>query len=777
MNLFLNIVKQAPVGITIFRGKEFIVEMANATYLQIVDRTEASFVGKPLFESLPEVKEAVAPLLNQVLETGIPYYGNEFEVQLNRHGHKETTYFNFIYQPLYEDAGNGKRPESGKASGIMVVANEVTAQVLSKHILAESEKQFRDVVTRSPIAMTIFRGKDLIIEMANEVLLNKIWKRALHEVQGKKLLDVFPELKGQQFPGLLHKVQSTGIAHSENEAVAFVNGPEGLKKYWLDYEYAPLFEKDKSVSRIMVTVNDVTEKVEARQKIEDNKERLRLATEGTRLATWDLNLQTLEIIHSPRLAEIFGYPSSAIISHPQMRSDIHPDDLPIVKKAFELALQTGIYYYEARVVWRDQTTRWIRTRGQVIFDDSHTPLRMLGTLMDITEARSNEEKIVKTNKTLELALDAGRLGTFELDVTTGLFNFNDRCKANFGFPLDEQNPISLQKVLSAIHGEDKTQMESALHNALENKKPFQAEYRIVLPDQTLRWIASSGRGIYDETGSLVKLVGITSDITERKSMEEELERKVQERTRELKQANEVLVKVNQELSSFAYISSHDLQEPLRKIQTFASRLIDTEKDQLSDKGKEYLGRMENAAERMRTLIGDILSYSRTSNTEKIFKETDLNEVISDIKEELKESLKEKNAEMEVGYLPTFNGIPFQLHQLFTNIISNSIKFARQDIPLHIRINVRMMEGNDAPGFKIDKRYYHISVTDNGIGFSQLYRERIFEVFQRLHGKSAYAGTGIGLAICKKIVENHEGIILAEGIVNEGATFHIYFPVA
>ncbi|MBO9660254.1 MAG: PAS domain-containing protein, partial [Chitinophagaceae bacterium] len=296
---FRELVMQAPVGITILKGPDMIAELANDTYLQIVDRTREQFIGKSLYESLPEVRSAVEPLLTGILHTGIPYYGNEFKVNLKRHGRVDTTYFNFVYQPLKE--------LDGKITGIIVVANEVTEQVEAKHYVTESAKEFRRMVMESPIAMTIFRGPDFVIEVANTVLLKNIWRLSEEEVMGRKALEVFPELIDQKYPELLRQVMTTGQAHRENESVAFVHGADGMKKFYLDYEYAPLFEPDGSVSGIMITVNDVTEKVEARHKVEDAEARLRLAAEGTGLATWDLNLVTKEIIHTPRLAEIFGF--------------------------------------------------------------------------------------------------------------------------------------------------------------------------------------------------------------------------------------------------------------------------------------------------------------------------------------------------------------------------------------------------------------------------------------------------------------------------------------
>jgi len=344
------------------KGPDFIVEMANENYLQLVDKKEASFVGKPLFESLPEVKDIVEPLLKSVLETGMPYHANELEIKLERFGKKQLAYFNLVYQPL--------RNNDGSITGVMAVAYEVTNQVQARFALQQNQENFSNLVMQSPIAMTIWRGRDYIIELANDVLVKKIWRKEAHEVMGKKALEVFPELIDQKYPALLDKVFSEGIVHRETEAVAYVQGNDGMKKFYLDFEYSPLFEKDGSISGIMITVNDVTQKVEARQLLEDAEERMRLAAEGTGLATWDLNLQTNSIIYSPGLTVNFGFPENTVITHAEMRAMIDPADLrDIVEPAFDLALETGVYFYEARVAHPNKTLHWIRTQGKVYFEN------------------------------------------------------------------------------------------------------------------------------------------------------------------------------------------------------------------------------------------------------------------------------------------------------------------------------------------------------------------------------------------------------------------------
>ncbi len=241
-----------------------------------------------------------------------------------------------------------------------------------------------------------------------------------------------------------------------------------------------------------------------------------------------------------------------------------------------------------------------------------------------------------------------------------------------------------------------------------------------------------------------------------------------------------LITANKELLAFTYISSHDLQEPLRKIQTFVTIILENEFNNLSEKGKYNFQRMQLAAGRMQQLIDDLLAFSRISTTELILEEYDLSVIIDEVKTELKDTLQEKRATIEAIGLCPVNIIPFQFRQLVYNLISNALKFSKPDIPSRILITSRIVNGTELniksfTSLSPEKKYCHITVKDNGIGFEPRFSERIFEVFQKLHGKEVYAGTGIGLAIVKKIVENHKGFINATSELNKGAQFDIYIP--
>jgi light-regulated signal transduction histidine kinase (bacteriophytochrome) len=260
-------------------------------------------------------------------------------------------------------------------------------------------------------------------------------------------------------------------------------------------------------------------------------------------------------------------------------------------------------------------------------------------------------------------------------------------------------------------------------------------------------------------------IGIHSDITEQFRKDQLIGEKLSD-----------LEKSNRQLSAFSHIASHDLQEPLRKVQTFISRI--REKD-LSENVKDYFSGIKKEVIRMQKFITDLLLYSRASKADKTFEVADLNEILENSKRELSHRIEERNAIINSSSdLPTLNVIPFQIQQLFSNLISNSIKYSKPDINPIIDISSETGAGSEIPGFNGDPetKFHKIVFSDNGIGFDQQYSERIFTLFYRLHSNKDYSGTGIGLAICKIIVENHKGFIFAEGYPGKGAVFTIYLSI-
>lgn len=256
---------------------------------------------------------------------------------------------------------------------------------------------------------------------------------------------------------------------------------------------------------------------------------------------------------------------------------------------------------------------------------------------------------------------------------------------------------------------------------------------------------------------------------------ETLASKVAERTQELMIYSDELSRSNRELEEFAFVASHDLQEPLRKIQAFSDRLESMFKDQLGEKGLDYIGRMKNAAQRMSNLINDLLEFSRVTTRGKEFTDTDLNTVLSEIVSDLEIAIKESDAQVNIDTMPVIQADPSQMQQLFLNLLSNAVKFRRPDVAPIITVSYEH-QNEFSDDHNAEVAWQVITVKDNGIGFSEEYIDKIFVPFQRLHGRSQYKGTGIGLSVCRRIVERHGGMITAQSKDNEGATFIIKLPV-
>jgi light-regulated signal transduction histidine kinase (bacteriophytochrome) len=280
------------------------------------------------------------------------------------------------------------------------------------------------------------------------------------------------------------------------------------------------------------------------------------------------------------------------------------------------------------------------------------------------------------------------------------------------------------------------------------------------------------------SGVIVVANEITDIVLSRKSLEENaehLERSVRERTAELKKANVELEKTNNQLKEFAYAASHDLQEPLRKITTFINMITEGEKDNLTDKSKIIFQKVINASERMNLLISDLFVLSQISNYDDSVEEVDLNMILEEVTEELSLEIEQSGAIIHKNNFTTIRGITRQIQQLFQNLLSNAIKYAKREEAPVIHIKHEFLTTNEQPLEDLEPltTYNKISFLDNGIGFNQAYSEKIFQMFYRLHGKSEYSGTGIGLAICKRIAENHKGVIKVESEEGTGSRFDVY----
>ncbi|CAM3054203.1 chemotaxis protein CheB [Flavobacterium frigoris] len=337
------------------------------------------------------------------------------------------------------------------------------------------------------------------------------------------------------------------------------------------------------------------------------------------------------------------------------------------------------------------------------------------------------------------------------------------------------------------HQWDDNLMRSLLEKILpERERLTDFEISLNFPSIGKRTLLLNALQIINEKNSEKLILLAIEDITERKLAEqklktfaEELEKQVKERTAALHKSNEELKQSNSHLDQFANVASHDLQEPLRKILTFSNRLQDKHQNEMSTEVLYYLNKIQGASSRMRTLIQDLLNYSRLLQHEKIFSTTDLNETVKNVLNDFDLLIEEKKAKITIDYLPMVDAVPVQMNQLFYNLISNALKFSKTDVPPVINITSRILSEKEVekyPSFNPSIPYVEIIFKDNGIGFEQQYAKQIFIIFQRLHDKETYIGTGIGLALCKKIIENHHGEIFSNSKENEGAFFHVILPL-
>jgi PAS domain S-box-containing protein len=402
---------------------------------------------------------------------------------------------------------------------------------------------------------------------------------------------------------------------------------------------------------------------------------------------------------------------------------------------------------------------------------------------EITEQRKAEESLHQKNELLESLIQEFKFVTDFMPQMVwatqpdGYHDFFNKQWYNFtGLDYETTKDKGWSLVL---HPEDYERTLQIWQHSLDSGEVYQVEYRMRRHDGVYIWFLGRAVPMYDAHGNILKWFGTCTDIDDQRKASDLLELKVAERTRQLQEVNKNLERSNAELEQFAYVASHDLQEPLRKIRTFANRLESELQHEDLSKSGYYIERIWHSSSRMQELIKDLLNFSRLSQTNlEDVKQTNLNEIVKDVTEDLELTIMQKSATLNIGVLPLIEASALQMSQLFYNLLNNALKFSRTGVQPEISIECTaaahdMIEAHQLPPEA--GPYYQITVSDNGIGFKNEYAEQIFTVFQRLHHKDAYEGTGIGLALCKKVVTNHKGAIFTNSREGSGATFYIILP--
>jgi signal transduction histidine kinase len=357
-----------------------------------------------------------------------------------------------------------------------------------------------------------------------------------------------------------------------------------------------------------------------------------------------------------------------------------------------------------------------------------------------TDTRSFRILVTIQQELYKQAQQIARMGNWFWDLNEDKITWSDEIFSMYELP--PQNEITFD-LASFNHPDDAARVKEQMAISRATLQPHDFYYRIILPNGNEKTLHARGRVHANEKGEPYRMLGTLQDVTAQTQTNNELQRK------------------NKELESFTYIASHDLQEPLRKIKFYLSQMKPAE-----GIAEDYANRTANEATRMQQLINSLLEYSHATTGSRAFEKISLTDIADAVSADLQELLHENHAVLDIQPLPAISGIPSQLHQLFVNLISNAVKYKRQGLAPHINISCEYLAHT---------KQHKVSFADNGIGFDQKYAESIFDLFRRLHNKQAYPGTGVGLAICKKIAENHNGSISAEGIPDAGAIFHVYLP--
>lgn len=581
---------------------------------------------------------------------------------------------------------------------------------------------------------------------------------------------------------------------------------------WFLVRALPIRNDSGQIIKWFGTCTDIDDVKRIEQTLRESEERFRIVVDSAPVMVWMSDIQKRFTFFNKRWLEFTGRSMEHELWN-GWKEGILPDDrengLAVFEEAFAARRDFEVEFRQKR---HDGQYRWVVCHGTPRFAYDGAFLGYIGSSIDIHERKASRlvlenrvaertQEISDKNKALEVTTRELKEINQQLELRNeelrqseerylrmtnevadyaiillsreGLIeNWNKGAEKIKGYTAEEI--VGKHFRLFYTHTEQENHLAERLIEEASNNGSSTYEGWRVRKDGSTFWGYTVITALHDDKNDIIGFSKVTRDLTERKIAEDQL--KIYAEQLELK--NRELERSNTELSSFSYVASHDLQEPLRKIQAFGNLIQTRDSAHLSETSKDYFDRMVKAAVRMQNLIDSLLEFSRTTTARKSFEPTDLNELLDEVKKELAHRIEETKALIKATHLPNLSIIPFQFRQLLSNLISNSLKYAKSDTTPVVEISATYIKACNLQekAAMTDKDYYKFSVADNGIGFEQEYAEKIFDLFQRLHGRNEYSGSGIGLAICKKIVENHNGFMRAEGSPDGGATFYFFIPV-
>jgi PAS domain S-box-containing protein len=624
---------------------------------------------------------------------------------------------------------------------------DVTEQSLAWQSAEESAQQVRAIIESAPFPIGVYIGREMRITMVNQSIID-VWGKD-RSVVGKTYAEVLPELETQAIYEQLDQVFTTGISfHARHQRVDLQIGGQ-LRTFYFNYSFTPLFNTNGQVYGVMNTAADITDLIEAKQKAEQSEQRfLNLIRSSSVGMVVLLGEKMIVSVVNEAYAGLIGHPVQEMLQQPLFT--IIPDQESRFRPLLEGVLHTGepVYLYDM-----PYNEGYLNIIYQPYKETDGRIAGVMALCQDVTKQVLAQTKIKEAEERAKLAIAAAELGTFDVDLTTNEIFTSARMDEIFEIPSSQERA----NYIEALHPDDLVKREKAYEVSFKTGL-LEYEARLIRKNGQLRWLRFKGQIFFDDNNTPTKLAGVVQDITDEQLFAQELTRQVKERTMELERSNE-------ELQQFAHVASHDLKEPVRKILMFSNRLQTDFEEQLPGKANEYTKKIERAAQRLYSMIEGVLLYSSLSAADMAAEPVDLNVLLTAIQEDLELVILKKGAVIQSDELPVIEGAQVLLYQLFYNLINNSLKFSRPEITPVISIRSTTKQS-----------FVVITITDNGIGFDQAFARNIFETFTRLHSKDQYEGTGLGLALCKKIVEKHGGTIEAEGSKGQGAKFTIHLPL-
>jgi len=515
-----------------------------------------------------------------------------------------------------------------------------------------------------------------------------------------------------------------------------------------------------SIQRLKYEVGSLKK---AKECLSEKEAFLTLAEGIAHLGSWELSVERHIIKWSDELYNIYGFKEHNFQPDAAINEEvIAPEYREKVLKELNAAIfNKTTFAVEYQIIQPSGKRKYVLNQGLYIEKEA----KLVGAVQDVTELKEAVLKLRINESLLREAETVSHSGSWEWLEDREFMLWSDEMYNIHGY-LPHSVYINLFFYKSLVHEDDRLVFINNFNRVRKSKQAFKINYRIVRPSGEIRHVLSTAE--YKRIGLNDKFafIGNTQDVTELRIAQVQLEEKVIELNRS-----------NQDLEQFAYVASHDLQEPLRKIQRFSEKLKNKLSGQLDTEVSDYLNRMSNAAERMRALIDDLLAFSKATRDNRSFAKVRLNEVVYQAIHQLDFMVELKKANIQVHCDMEIDGIGSQLVQLFQNLIGNSLKFTCNDIPPEISISVKIKYGHELKMTEVHQNqvYCIIEVRDNGIGFEETEAVQIFDVFYRLHTRADYDGTGIGLAICKKITDNHSGFIYASAAKNKGSVFTVVLP--